>query len=623
MKDFKNSSKPVTPPDLNNPPSNIPLRSISDRYNVIEEIGTGSFGCVTLAKSKFDMNSLDQFMNCHNLLNNSTFKNNYMTKSQNLVAIKTMMTRLSTLHDYTRVREVKFILSVSANKHLIQIFEMFIDNTNFHLHIIMECMEQNLYQMMRHRRRRFFSIPSLKSILAQILAGIIHIHNEGFFHRDLKPENILVSPSSRYFDKDWLSKGYYHDNYVVKLADFGLARNINNPNPYTEYVSTRWYRSPEILLRNGYYSKPLDIWAFGCVALEVTIFKPLFPGSNEIDQIWKILQVLGTPHKVIENTKTHYSPHGGFWEQSKKLANNLNLKFPYIEGVSINSFISSNQLNDLIQVIENCLKWDPENRATAVQLSKMDFFKATVVQQEQEENSLSNTEQAMLFAGINTDRNNNNNNSNNNINNNNHTKPHEILFNDKNIFRNTSVNTDSEKLTLNEFLTIEKDEDIVEELETDSSYSDDIEKSLSFYQLPKDLPILPDNLTTTTNHDSLTNIKNLSNEIEILTKDNNSEMFADCIFKPTTTTIFEEPCEVQQGQFINIIGNEQGHHHDSGDDEEEEEEDDVMTNTCNYMHYSGNFMEDTIPRNFKDDDTTTQQLKNKIESNQFFSNITF
>lgn len=421
---------PFTPPDIQNPPLCIPLKSLDDRYQVVEELGNGSFGSVSLARAQFDVTLVQseggkqRQMVKDTLMNqNGTENDNSNGKEQGIVAIKTMMTRLPTLHDYTRVREVKFILSIPANKHLIQIFEMFVDSRAYQLHIVMECMEQNLYQMMRHRRRRVFSIPSLKSILAQILAGIRHIHDQNFFHRDVKPENILISPSTRYFDKNWLSQGNYTDNYIVKLADFGLARHTDNKNPYTAYVSTRWYRSPEILLRSGYYSRPLDIWAFGCVALEVTIFKPLFPGSNEMDQIWKILEVLGTPHRTRESEKTGYKSHGGSWEDAKVLAQRLNMKFPYVEGTGLDNFISSVQLQPLTDVIKACLKWDPNQRATAEQLCMMPFFQGTIAPEEciaaisskeaitaatastsaakcETKPRTTNTEQALIFAGI-------------------------------------------------------------------------------------------------------------------------------------------------------------------------------------------------------------------------------
>ncbi|QLG74765.1 hypothetical protein HG535_0H00910 [Zygotorulaspora mrakii] len=407
----RSSQDSAAPPDVNNPPSYIPLRSIEDRYQIVEELGNGSFGCVSLAKAQIDLGKINEPRGSglkpsfyrNTLLNQEKMEHeNFFSKSQRLVAIKTMMTKLPTLHDYTRVREIKFILSIPAHKHLIQIFEIFIDSQHYQLHIVMECMEQNLYQMMRHRRRRVFSIPSLKSILAQILAGLKHIHEHDFFHRDLKPENILISASTRYFDKKWLNDGKYTDNYIVKLADFGLARHVQNKNPYTAYVSTRWYRSPEILLRSGYYSTPLDIWAFGCVAVEVTIFKPLFPGSNEMDQIWKILEILGTPHKTDESILSNYISHGGSWENAKEFAQRLNMKFPYIEGSGLDSLISSSQLKNLIEVIKLCLKWDPDERADVSQLCSMEFFHDTILDEREPsiKRSKNNIEPTLIFAGV-------------------------------------------------------------------------------------------------------------------------------------------------------------------------------------------------------------------------------
>lgn len=407
------------PPDLKHPPSSIPLKSLKENYEILEELGNGSFGSVTLVKYKVnpcsnDKNSRKKLFTMMDPQYNSKPECISNSRRQGLVAIKTMLTRLPTLSDYTRVREIKFILAIPASNYLIQIFDLFIDSETYHLNIVMEYMEQNLYQMMRRRKRRVFSIPSLKSILAQVLAGLRHIHEQNFFHRDLKPENILITPSTRYFDKKWLSEGNYPDNYVVKLADFGLARHVENKHPYTAYVSTRWYRSPEILLRSGYYSKPLDIWAFGCVAVEVTIFKPLFPGANEIDQIWKILEVLGTPHHIENIMPANHTPQGGLWEISKTYASKLNLKFPFIVGNSLENFIPSSQLSELLDVIKLCLRWDPNDRAPVYKLCSMPFFRDTVADQalyekkSKDEHSrfLKNiAEQALFFAGIQSNKN--------------------------------------------------------------------------------------------------------------------------------------------------------------------------------------------------------------------------
>lgn len=394
------------PPDLDFPPRSIPLKPIEGRYILIRALGHGSFGTVTLAKSQFNVNRLLNNDNSGTTLmcQDNLFPANKITHCQNLVAIKTMVTRLKTLHDYKKVREIKFILKMAPNLHLIQIFEIFIDTRKYQLHIVMEYMEQNLYQMMKHRKNKVFSYPSLKSILAQLLVAIKHIHSYNFFHRDIKPENILVTPSSMYFDKQYLKTGDYKDNYVIKLADFGLARNIFNCNSYTPYVSTRWYRSPEILLRNGFYSTPLDMWAFGCVAFELTTFKPLFPGNDELDQVWRILEVLGTPYKSPEFSQLNSEPFGGFWKESLLLLNKLNLTLPFSEGINMRAILPNPQLRDLTEVIEQCLKWDPNERVSACVLQNFKFFQNTIIQKESsnETNGISNMQQAMLFAGLNS-----------------------------------------------------------------------------------------------------------------------------------------------------------------------------------------------------------------------------
>lgn len=135
------------------------------------------------------------------------------------------------------------------------------------------------------------------------------MHRNGIYHRDIKPENILLNEDT------------------VKLADFGSCRGIYSKPPFTEYISTRWYRPPECLLTDGYYNYKMDIWGVGCVFFEILSLVPLFPGNNELDQVHKIHNILGTPAKEL-------------LDQFQKHATHMEFNFPKQEGTGINKLLS-------------------------------------------------------------------------------------------------------------------------------------------------------------------------------------------------------------------------------------------------------------------------------------------
>merc|ERR1719158_1031565 len=137
-------------------------------------------------------------------------------------------------------------------------------------------MDGNVYQVIKDRAK---ALPEhkIRNFMYQIFQGLAYMHKHGFFHRDIKPENMLVTKET------------------VKMADFGLAREIRSRPPFTDYVSTRWYRAPEVLLRFPAYSAPVDVWAAGALMAELYTLRPLFPGSSEADEICKICSVIGTP----------------------------------------------------------------------------------------------------------------------------------------------------------------------------------------------------------------------------------------------------------------------------------------------------------------------------------------
>lgn len=116
--------------------------------------------------------------------------------------------------------------------------------------------------------------------------GLKYIHSAGVIHRDLKPSNILIN-----------------ENCDLKICDFGLARV--QEGQMTGYVSTRYYRAPEIMLTWQKYSEKVDIWSAGCIFAEMILGRPLFPGKNHIDQFCVITQLLGSPpDNVIANVKS-------------------------------------------------------------------------------------------------------------------------------------------------------------------------------------------------------------------------------------------------------------------------------------------------------------------------------
>jgi meiosis induction protein kinase IME2/SME1 len=233
------------------------------------------------------------------------------------------------------LREVIFLRTLPTHVHLVPALEIFLDPTTKKLHICMEYMDGNLYQLMKSRDNRCMDGASVKSILYQILSGLDHIHTHDFFHRDIKPENILISTSSpqdpglsfrRY--SSMITPPSTPPTYSVKIADFGLARETHSTSPYTTYVSTRWYRAPEVLLRAEEYSAPVDMWAIGAMAVEIATLKPLFPGGNEVDQVWRVCEIMGSPGDW--GSKTGGKMGGGEWKKGTQLARKLGFSFPKV-----------------------------------------------------------------------------------------------------------------------------------------------------------------------------------------------------------------------------------------------------------------------------------------------------
>ncbi|EGV61749.1 Serine/threonine protein kinase [Yamadazyma tenuis] len=358
----------------------IGWKSVFENYYLYTAMGSGSFGDVYLGKTK--MNSKIFIRNDIRISTLLEPLHDHHRNRSPLVAVKILKTPITSMEEYRRSKELKFILSIPSHPNLVEVYDLFIDPSSHQVNIVMECMGQTLYHLVVARGSLKFSPVTMKSILSQVLNGIKHIHKYGFLHRDLKPENILLIATIQFYgDKENIPPHRKCDSYIVKVADYGLSRSVDDMSPYTSYVATRWYRAPEILLQRGLYGRAADMWAFGLIVMELVNFAALFPGDNEVNQLWLIVKTLGSPLlpeiTYIGTSPTYLIPLGGFWREAHSLASKLKVSFPYERGVTIGELFSTDRYQGVAEVVQGCLKWDPDTRSDAKALSSMKYFKGT------------------------------------------------------------------------------------------------------------------------------------------------------------------------------------------------------------------------------------------------------
>ncbi|XP_061539134.1 cyclin-dependent kinase-like 5 isoform X3 [Phycodurus eques] len=173
----------------------------------------------------------------------------------------------------TTLRELKMLRTLKQ-ENIVELKEAF--RRRGKLYLVFEYVEKNMLELLEELPN---GVPTEKarSYIYQLIKAIHWCHKHDIVHRDIKPENLLISSDD-----------------VLKLCDFGFARNLSEGTDanYTEYVATRWYRSPELLL-GAPYGKAVDMWSVGCILGELSDGQPLFPGESEIDQLFTIQKVLG------------------------------------------------------------------------------------------------------------------------------------------------------------------------------------------------------------------------------------------------------------------------------------------------------------------------------------------
>lgn len=282
-----------------------------ERYKVLEELGDGTCGSVYKA------------------VNMETFE---------IVAVKKMKRKYYNWEECINLREVKSLRKLN-HPNIIKLKEIVRENNE--LFFIFDYMEYNLYQVMRDRGKPF-SEEEIRVYMSQVLQGLAHMHSNGYFHRDLKPENLLVT------------------NNAIKIADFGLARELSSLPPFTEYVSTRWYRAPEVLLQSSVYTPAIDMWAVGVIIAELFTCCPIFPGESEIDQLYKICCVLGTPDWNV-------------FPEARNISLLVNITYTQIIPANLIDIIP-NASFEAIDLIKQLCSWDPLRRPTAEQTLRHPFF---------------------------------------------------------------------------------------------------------------------------------------------------------------------------------------------------------------------------------------------------------
>lgn len=289
-----------------------------ERYQNLGKLGEGAFGEVFKAKRLRDGKAV--------ALKKVRIRNPADGLSKNLM------------------RELQALQQID-HTHVVQLLDHFACGSA--VVMVMELMLTDLYEVTQtlSSKGQAFSQAAIKCIVLMMLQAVAGVHESGVLHRDVKPSNLLFSP-----------KG------TLKLGDFGLARVKERKREvdYSHEVATRWYRAPELLYGARNYDESVDMWAVGCIVCELFNRCPVFPGENDIDQLYRVQVVLGTP--TVANCPNLHS-----------LPDYNKIQFPELLGRPLGEVVAEAP-PDALAFIKRFMKYNAKDRATAQEALRDSYF---------------------------------------------------------------------------------------------------------------------------------------------------------------------------------------------------------------------------------------------------------
>ncbi|XP_019326406.1 PREDICTED: mitogen-activated protein kinase 15 [Aptenodytes forsteri] len=268
-----------------------------------------------------------------------------------IVAVKKIFDAFRNRTDAQRTfREIMFLQEFGEHPNIIKLLDVIRAQNDKDIYLIFESMETDLHAVIK--KGNLLKDIHKCYILYQLLKATKFIHSGNVIHRDQKPSNILL-------DADCF----------VKLCDFGLARSLcqmteDQGNPaLTEYVATRWYRAPEILLSSRSYTKGVDMWSIGCILGELLLGKPLFPGTSTVNQIEQILRVIPAP-----------SPEDILGMQSDYRSSVIN-RMSSRQRVTFEEILPSSTPLPALDLLKKLLVFNPDKRLTAEEALQHPYVK--------------------------------------------------------------------------------------------------------------------------------------------------------------------------------------------------------------------------------------------------------